>query len=344
MKDYESFMARSVHLIIKYQKTDISQDIRKYIVGLSYTDNATGAADDLQLILEDREGLWHSHWMPTKGDTIEASFYVENWNLKKEKQLLPCGTFEIDEIALSGPPDTVEIKGQSVPISGGIKQTARTQSWKKIKLSKIASEIASRGGLKCFFDVQEDVTYENLDQVKQPDLIFLQELCNEAGVSLKVTAGQLVIFDAYAYECKAPILTLVKGKSHIISYTFTHQTNDTGYKACHVRYTDAQTNTTIEATFKDPSKAQGPVLEVNEQVKSYKEALKLAKSKLREKNKQECTGSFTVLGNVQLVAGVTLLIKGFHAFDGKYIVNKATHHIVGGYTTDIEISKCLEGY
>nr|WP_302600027.1 hypothetical protein [uncultured Cellulosilyticum sp.] len=344
MKDYESFMARSVHLIIKYQKADISKDIRKYVLGLTYTDNATGAADDLQLSLEDREGLWHSSWLPAKGDTIEATFYIENWAGKKEKQLLPCGIFEIDEISLSGPPDAVEIKGQSVPISSQIKQTARTQSWKKIKLSKIANEIANRGGLKCFFDVQEDVEYENLDQVKKPDLIFLQELCNKAGLSLKVTAGQIVIFDEYAYECKDPILTLAKGKSHIISYAFSNKTSDTGYKACHVRYTDAQTNQTIEATFTDQSKKQGSILEVNEQVKSYKEALKLAKSKLREKNKQECTGSLSVLGNVQLVAGITLLLKGFNAFDGKYIVNKATHNIVGGYTTDIEISKCLEGY
>lgn len=341
---YEPCFARSVHLVIKYQKVDISNDIRKHILGLTYTDNATGSADDLDITLEDKEGLWHGSWVPQKGDMIDASFYVENWNGNKGKQLLPCGTFEIDDISVSGPPDTVSIKGQSVPVSSNIKQTDKTKSWKKIKLSKIANEIANNAGLKCLFESQEDTEYDSIDQVKEPDLIFLQGLCNDAGLSLKISAGQLVIFDEYAYECKDPILTLIKGKSNIISYSFGNKTSDTGYKACHVRYTDAQTNKTIEATFTDKSKKTGAMLEVNEQVKTYTEALKLAKNKLREKNKQECTGSLSVLGDVKLVAGVTILIKGWLSFDGKYIVNKATHNIVGGYTTDIEITKCLEGY
>ncbi|QEH67259.1 phage late control D family protein [Cellulosilyticum sp. WCF-2] len=341
---YEKLFARSVHLIVEYQRVDISKDIRKYILGMAYTDNATGAADDLDITLEDKEGLWHGSWLPQKGDVINASFYIENWNGKKEKQFLPCGTFEIDDISLSGPPDTVSIKGQSVPVSEGIKRTDKTKSWKKIKLSKIAKEVASNAKLKCLFESQEDAEYDSIDQVKEPDLIFLQRLCNEAGLSLKVTAGQVVIFDEYAYECKKPILTLTKGESNIISYGFSNKTSDTGYKACHVRYADAQTNKVIEATFTDKSKKYGPILEVNEQVKTYAEAMKLAKSKLREKNKQECTGSLSVLGDVNLVAGVTVLIKGWLSFDGKYIVNKATHNIVGGYTTDIEITKCLEGY
>ena len=140
----------------------------------------------------------------------------------------------------SGPPDTVSIKGQSVPVSSGIKRTDKTKSWKKIKLSKIAKEIADNVGLKCLFESQEDAEYDSIDQVKEPDLIFLQRLCNEAGLSLKVTAGQIVIFDEYAYECKKPVVTLAKGKSNIISYGFSNKTSDTGYKACHVRYVDTQ--------------------------------------------------------------------------------------------------------
>ena len=340
----EKWISRGVHLIINYKKVDISNDIRKYIVGLSYTDSATGEADSIDITLEDKEGLWHKTWLPQKGDMIDASFYVENWEIKKEKQLLPCGSFEIDDISLSGPPDVMSIKGQSVPVSSNIKLTNKTKAWKKIKLSKIAKDIAANSKLSCLFESLEDPEYDSIDQVKEPDLIFLQKLCSDAGLSLKVTTGQIVIFDEYAYECKEPVLTLIRGKSNILSYSFANKTNDSGYKSCRVRYTDAKTNKTVDATFTDKSKSNGPILEVNEQVKSYTDAIKLAKSKLREKNKQESTGSISVMGNVRLVAGVTILIKEWGAFDGKYIVNKATHNIVGGYTTDIEISKCLEGY
>ena len=66
--------------------------------------------------------------------------------------------------------------------------------------------------------------------------------------------------------------------------------------------------------------------------------------RLRQKNKQEFKASFSVAGDVRLVAGVTVDVKGFQSFDGKYIVSKATHNVTGGYTVDIELRQVLEGY
>ena len=43
-----------------------------------------------------------------------------------------------------------------------------------------------------------------------------------------------------------------------------------------------------------------------------------------------------MLGDVQLVAGATVRLKGFQSFDRKYKITKATHKLTGGYTTDIE--------
>lgn len=339
-----TLFARSVHLIIEYQKKDISTDIRKYILGFTYTDNATDTADDIELTLEDSKGLWHGDWLPTKGDVVKASFYVENWNGKKGKQLLPCGTFTIDKFDLSGPPDVVSIKGQAVPINNNIKHSLKTKSWKKINLSKIAKEIASNAGLTCMFECADDPIYKSIDQVKQSDIVFLQEICKDAGVSLKITDEQVVLFDEQAYESKEPITTFTRGKSNVLSYSFANETGDTGYSACTVRYADPKTNKVIKATFTAPDGKKGPVLQINEQVKSTSEATSLAKKKLREKNKQECTGRLSLMGDIRLVSGVTIMLEGWQSFDGKYIIQKATHNIVGGYTTDIEISKCLEGY
>ena len=46
-----------------------------------------------------------------------------------------------------------------------------------------------------------------------------------------------------------------------------------------------------------------------------------------------------------MVASVTVELKGWGAFDGKYIITQAVHTVGGsGYTTQIKLRRVLEGY
>jgi len=73
-------------------------------------------------------------------------------------------------------------------------------------------------------------------------------------------------------------------------------------------------------------------------------ARKMARNALRKANRQENAGTITLVGDPRLVAGVTVNLKNFGAFDAKYIIARATHRIAGGYTVDIDVRKCLNGY
>ena len=53
--------ARRILTIIKYNNKDISADISKYLKSISYTDNLSGEADDLQITLEDRGVCGNQH-------------------------------------------------------------------------------------------------------------------------------------------------------------------------------------------------------------------------------------------------------------------------------------------
>lgn len=112
-------------------------------------------------------------------------------------------------------------------------------------------------------------------------------------------------------------------------------------------YTDPKQKTTIEYTY-TPQGADksGQVLEVNEKVSTREEARQLAMKRLRQKNKSEYKASFTLSGDTRLVAGVTVEVSGYGAFDGKYIIETATHSISksGGYKTNITLRRVLEGY
>ena len=164
-----------------------------------------------------------------------------------------------------------------------------------------------------------------------------------------------MIFDEAKYEEEEAKLTIVKPRTmfvpqggqayvlNVLGYSLSNKTRDT-YKACHVKHQQSKSKAVIEATFTDPDKKEGKTLEIKEQVETIADAERLAKKRLREKNCNEWTGSFTVVGNFNLVAAMTINLLGFGAFDGKYIITRASHSIGSGYQTSIDVRRCLNGY
>lgn len=285
------------------------------------------------------------------GDTRHSAKYVEavlvqkNWNDTGKDAVLECGVFEIDSVDMSGPPDKVTLKSTSIPYSSTLRKEKKSRAWEKTSLKVIAQQIAKQAGLKLMYESTENPQYKRKEQVRMSDIKFLQKLCKAAGQALKVTALTIVIYDAETYDKKPAIKTLKKGSGDIISYKLGTKLTDTAYTSCHVSWTDPKTKKTIEYTYTPNSKkGSGQTLQVNEKVTSKAQAKKLAQKRLREKNTQEYTGSFTVVGDVSLVAGATVKLKGFQQFDKKYKIAKAKHKLTGGYTTEIELKQVLEGY
>ena len=287
----------------------------------------------------------------TKDGTRHSAKYVEailvqkNWNDTGKDALLECGIFEIDSVDMSGPPDRVTLKSTSIPYSSTLRKEKKSRAWEKTTLKVIAAQIAKQAGLKLMYESSVNPSYKRKEQVRISDIKFLQKLCKAAGQALKVTALTIVIYDAETYDKKPAIKTLQKGSGDIISYKLGTKLTDTAYTSCHVSWTDTKTKKTIEYTYTPNSKSgSGQTLQVNEKVTTKAQAKELAKKRLREKNTQEYTASFTVVGDVTLVAGATVKLKGFQQFDKKYKITKAKHKLIGGYTTEIELKQVLEGY
>jgi phage protein D len=239
----------------------------------------------------------------------------------------------------------ITLKATSIPYTSTMRKQLKTRAWEKISLKGIATQMGKDNGLKVLYLADDNPVYKRKEQVRKSDIKFLQKLCKAAGMALKVTTKTIVIFDTAEYESKPHIKTIKYGDSDIISFKFGTSLTDTAYTKCHVSYTNPDTKQTIEYTYTPSStEGTGQTLEINEKVSSTEEAKKLAKKRLREKNAQEFTASFTMVGNVSLVAGATIKVKGFQEFDRKYIITKATHKLIGGYTTDIDLKQVLEGY
>ena len=264
---------------------------------------------------------------------ISATIVQKNWHDNGKDVVLSCGTFELDSVDASGPPTKITLKGTSIPYTSTMRTAKKNRAWENCNLKAIAEQIGQEAGLQVMYLAENNPVYKRKEQVQKSDITFLQKLCKAAGLALKVTIMTVVIYDAAEYDGKPPIKTIIYGSGDYLSYKLGTSLHDTAYTSCHVSYTDP-----------DSKDGTGQVLEVNEKVNSTGEAYELAKKRLREKNTQQFTASFSMLGDVQLVAGATVRLRGFQSFDKKYKITKATHKLTGGYTTDIELKQVLEGY
>ncbi len=349
--------ARRTAVEIAFGGVDITTSIRPYLLSVSYTDNEEDEADDLQIKIQDRDGVWVEKWLANAieaaadatGLKIQAIFLRENWYGDGADKLLDCGAFELDSIKASGPPSTITIKGTSLPYGAQIRQTKKTKAWESYALSGIAREIAGNGGMVCMYESASDPYYERVEQYKESDISFLSKLCHNAGISLKSTNNLLVLFDQQTYEQKSPIFTVKKGDGSYTKYDLSIGTADTKYSSCRVRYVDPSTGIVIEGIaysddYKEGSK-NNQQLEVTAKVANAGEAKTLAAKRLRLHNKYSRTANFTFPGDPDKMAGVTAMLAGWGSWDGKYIVMQSKHSLsASGYTTQVTLRRVVEGY
>lgn len=368
---------------------DVTESLLPDLLSFSYDDKETNEADEISITLKDPTGKWASKWKPDGGEVVKA-YIAQGTTARREAQLY-CGKFFVDSLRVSGSPRVFEMRAVSIPLNKPIRKKLNTKAWEKKTLKGIASEIANAAGVKLLFDSDEDPSYDRQDQSKESDLKFLSRLCEESGLSLKLTDDKIVIFDQESYEAKASVKTLTLGKSDILSWDFESAQSET-YKSCTVSYRDPKqkkkgsaggqlfdkfgnknekavatagtgskqlydkfgnkvdakkTNPAVMTyTYVDPDADEnGQEYALKKRATSLADAKRLAKAKLRQLNLRRVTGSMTVIGDVTLVAGVVITCKGFGSFDGRFIIEQATHEVgTGGYTTGLTLRRVNNNY
>lgn len=368
-----TFLGRRAYAQILYtpagetESKDISEDMMKYLLSIEVTDNLSGQVDDMTVTLEDRAQLWQDTWYPEPGSKLDITLYTLNKNGVNEGiKELPVGEFEVDEIEINGMPTTVQIKAVNAIADTSLRGIKQNQSWDNISLYKIANDIAWRNGMSLDYEPgdQNNPSYEHVEQSDASDLEFLKKLCDDAGLDLKISTKTIIILDEYQLETQEPLIVFWRpgtasfseqtsdddvspenplNFTEFLSYSMKAKTRDI-YRACHVKYKQGKNKEVIEGYFEAPNKQTGLTLEVNEQCDTVDAANKLARKKLREQNRDEITASFSLYGDFHFMAGIVIGFMNFGAFDGKYIVTKATHSLGNGYVLSLEMRRCLDGY
>lgn len=340
---------RRVKLAVSWQSKAIARDLAPHLKSLLYVDNLSGAADDLQIEVEDRDALWAGDWRPETGDTVTARIEVTEAWFGDKVTALRLGTFFHDRITLKGPPRTVNLSCVSAAISTGLRRRKRTKNWRKVTLKQIAEDIADRADLTLEFDGAAGPKYQHVGQHNQSDLEFLEGECAKAGRTLKVTESKIVIYDEQALDEGDSVgeIDLIGGWVHELEF----EAGDAGrYGSCHVSCFNPRTGKTVNGQF--PREGQvvegldpnGQTLELVINVTDAAEASSRAEKFLRNANRFATRGTIKTVGAPGLVAGTVFDLVNAAGLDGKFIVTRAEHRPIGGYTTTINVRRCLEGY
>lgn len=334
-------MARSVSVEVKINGENVSGYITPFLKRLTYTDVLEGEASTAELSLEDTSLLWRSEWFPVRGDTLSITLIRRNWNYEGEIETLPLNAFEVDEIICSSPPNEAKIKVNSIPNNAQIRSVERSQSWENVRLSRIAADVAGLSGMALYYD-GDDPVIERAEQEEESGLSFLYKLSKDAGLLLKVEGEALIICDEEKYESREAAVKLVYGDLAVKRFRGVATINEI-YSSAVVRYKHGRKSELIEGWYRDGSKRGGMTLRINQKVSDVGEAERLARKKLRAKNREEVKVELDCIGNFVFAAGNVFELEGYGAFDGNYLIERAVHEIGAGYNCRLSGRRCL-GY
>jgi hypothetical protein len=228
--------ARHVEILLTYDGQDMTQNIAPYLTSFRYVDRTIkDQMDELAITVQDVAGLWKGSWWPAQGSKFAAKIQAFNWFTAGDALVRDCGSFEIDDLTSTGPPNIMTLSAVSVGITASIRRQENTKAWENITCNAIAQDIATRNGFRLFFDSSYNPIYDRFDQRAESDLAFLQRVCEYTGLSLKVTSDTIVIFRGEDYDAKDPILTVMIGQDGYMGHSFNANSCDV-YSACEVKY------------------------------------------------------------------------------------------------------------
>lgn len=201
--------ARKATVELQYNGAAVKTSLKEFGEAFSYTDPAGGSSDSISLTVGDPRYQWISAWLPHKGDQITAKISFADRDGDDKTTILDCGLFTLDDLSYSdnGGKAAFKMSGVSAPALDAFSTTERTQNWEKVTLKKVAQTIASRYKLQLVFDAT-DVSISTQEQSSATDSSFLNQLCNDYGLMLKIFRSKIIIFDREKYKKKDPVATI----------------------------------------------------------------------------------------------------------------------------------------
>lgn len=167
---------------------DMTAKLRPRLVSLTLTTKRGEEADQLDIVLEDTDGRLA---LPKAGAVLHVEL---GWKQGSGVQpgLIDMGSFKVDEVEHSGPPDLVTLRARSADFTSDL-QTRREQTWHDTTLGAVIVNVAGRNGLqpRCAVSLSE-VALDTVVQSRESDMALVRRLGREHGAVATIKRGALI--------------------------------------------------------------------------------------------------------------------------------------------------------
>ncbi|WP_176597334.1 MULTISPECIES: contractile injection system protein, VgrG/Pvc8 family [Sphingobium] len=154
---------------------DLTDRMRPRLVSLTLSEKRGDEADQLDIVLDDSDGMLA---IPKEGATLQVHL---GWKQGRDVTpgLVEKGSFKVDDVTHSGPPDQIRIRARAADFTSAIRNR-REQSWKNTTLGAVLKDIAGRNGLtlKVAADLSS-IALPSITQNRESDIAFLKRLGRE---------------------------------------------------------------------------------------------------------------------------------------------------------------------
>lgn len=337
---------------------NVTAAISPMLVRVEVTDYLEGQADELEITLEDREGLFRGIYWPAKGDDLSVSIGYDSGPLKG---LWPCGAFVVDETEAAGPPATMTLRGLSSSVKAVGQRQLKSRGFENQTLEQIAAKVADGWG-GAVIGVVPDVTFARVTQSNETDLKFLTRMARKFGAVMKVRGTDLV-FHKLSDLTGLDLLFRVEPQD-VMQYRIRAKTADVPAQRV-VRVWNPQTKRMVSQAVTEKMRASsvkteplpkaGPAtrtiipgerpgrLDVDKLMDRVEDAaqaqVRLDAALLRAQlNALECT--ITLHGDPRIRAGMSIGTLGFgEHLDGDFLVRRVRHVLdrSQGFITEVDM-------
>ena len=315
---------------------DITALINDRLLSLRTSDKPGMDSDDFELRIDDRD---QAVALPTRGAGIEVYLGYTGQALTR------LGRYTVDEIELSGPPDTLVIRGKASDMRGSGK-TVRSGAWENVPLQQIVRDVAARNGWQPVCPVQTKVP--RVDQLNESDYNFITRLAKQYDCTAKLADGKLLVMPRQGGQTASGknLSPVVLKRSDLSRYQFRLGDRNT-QKAVRTKHQDKKSGALKVVELDNDDLPNGlPAVHTDRHIYPNKSAAEqAAKARLAAFNRSSAGVRLEMAGRTDVFAERSIIVQGIKpGLDGEYLAEAVEQLFTSsGWTTTVECNGGKKG-
>jgi phage protein D len=308
---------------------DVTAKINDRLLLLRTSDKPGMESDEFELRIDDRDGQVQ---LPRRGSSIEIYLgYAET-------TLTRMGSYTVDTVEVSGPPDTIVIKGKASDVRGSGK-TIRSGSWEGAPLSKIVADVAARNGWTPVCPVSTKVA--RVDQLNESDFNFITRLAKQYDCTAKVADGKLLVMPRQGGQTASgqAFGAITLARSDLSRWQFSLGDRNS-HKAVATKHQDKKNGKLAVVTIDNDDAPDGlPAVHTDRHIYPDKGAAEAAaKARLSAFNRSTADVRLEMPGRTDIFAERPIIAQGFKVgLDGEYLADSVEQVFTqSGWSTTVE--------